>query len=73
MLDRNSGLKEMSLCYTTNSGAWQKRAWQKVPAWLEGNRILAELPRARPLTAFLTLNDRGEAHVSSEHVELLTP
>ena len=24
--------KELSLCYTTNSGPWQKRAWFKTPA-----------------------------------------
>ena len=72
-LDRVAGIKEMSLCYTTNSGAWQQRKWQTVPAQIEGGRLTAELPTTRPLVAFLALKNESGAHVSSEHVELSSP
>jgi dienelactone hydrolase len=72
-LDRVTGFKETSLCYTTNSGPWQKRQWQKVPASIEGDRLSAELPSTRPLIAFLAIKDAEGRHVSSEHVELTKP
>ncbi len=68
-LDRVVPWKEVSLCYTTNSGPWQQRAWHIVPATVSGGNIIAHLPAARPLVAFFALRDeRGQ--VSSEHVEL---
>ena len=72
-LDRVAPFKQVSLCYTTNSGAWQKRQWQTIPAQVEGRQISAELPAARPLTAFLGITDEGGRRVSSEHVELPAP
>ena len=72
-LDRVAGFKEMLLCYTTNSGAWQQRKWQTVLARIEGERLTAELPTTRPLVAFLALEDEAGGHVSSEHIELSSP
>jgi hypothetical protein len=69
-LDRVAPFKEVSLCYTTNSGPWQKRTWQITPAQLEGARISAPLPPARPLVAFFAIDDAGGRHVSSEHITL---
>jgi len=69
-LDRTNSLKEVSLCYTTNSGPWQQRTWQTAPARLEGRSVSADLPSARPLVAFLAIKDERDRHVSSEHVEL---
>jgi hypothetical protein len=69
-LDHPPGRPEASLCYTTNSGPWQKRTWQTAPARVEGREISAELPAARPLVAFLAITDEGGRHLSSEHVEL---
>ena len=69
-LDRAVRPKEVSLCYTTNSGVWQKRQWEKVPARIEGRQVSAELPSARPLVAFLAITDEGGRPISSEHVEL---
>lgn len=71
-LDRVAVLKEVSLCYTTNSGPWQKRIWQTTPAEVSGRRIVAELPSARPLVVFLAVKDE-RGHVSSEHVNLTPP
>ncbi len=70
-LDRTNSLKELSVCYTTNSGPWQKRAWHTAPARIAGRELSAELASTRPLVAFLTAKDEGGSHVSSEHVELL--
>jgi dienelactone hydrolase len=72
-LDRVEPLKEISLCYTTNSGPWQKRNWQRLPARIEGRRVGAELPSARPLVAFFGIEDERARHISSEHVELPGP
>jgi dienelactone hydrolase len=69
-LDRVVSAKETSLCYTTNSGPWQKRTWMTVMAQLEGDRLTADLPTARPLVAFLALTDERGLPISSEHVEL---
>jgi dienelactone hydrolase len=69
-LDRANVLKEISLCYTTNSGPWQKRTWHTAPARIDGARISAELPTTRPLVAFLAITDAEDRYVSSEHLEL---
>src|SRR6185503_5984571 len=67
-LDCVSPFKEVSLCYTTNSGPWQKRIWQIMPADVEGAQISAPLPPARPLVAFFAIQDERGRHISSEHV-----
>ncbi len=70
-VDLVTGFKELSLCYTTDSGAWQQRKWQTVPALIEDGQITAKLPAARPLVAFLAIMDEAGRHTSSEHVELV--
>lgn len=72
-VDRATGFKEVSLCYTTDSGAWQKRSWQTVPARIENGKLVGEFPPTRPLVAFLAVKDAAGCHVSSEHVELNAP
>jgi dienelactone hydrolase len=72
-VDRATGLKEISLCYTTSSGPWQQRKWQTIPARVEGSRLTGGLPATRPLVAFLAIKDEAGRHVSSEHVELTAP
>jgi hypothetical protein len=69
-LDGVTRLKEISFCYTTNSGPWQKRTWQTLPATLSQKNIVARLPSARPLVAFFSIDDEAGRHISSEHVEL---
>jgi dienelactone hydrolase len=70
-VDRVTGFKELSLCYTTDSGVWQQRKWQTIPARIEDGHVTAELPSARPVVAFLAIVDDAGRHVSSEHVELV--
>jgi len=69
-VDRTDTLKQFSLCYTTNSGVWQKRVWHEASAQLSGRQLSAELPESRPLVAFMVTTDERGARVSSEHVEL---
>src|SRR5262249_41883960 len=52
-----------SLHYTTDTGVWQKRMWQTLPARMEGTTVTAELPAARPLVYFVTLTDERKATV----------
>jgi dienelactone hydrolase len=72
-LDQGGPFREVSFCYTTNSGPWQKRAWHTVPAWSAGRHIGASLPHDFPLVAFLAVKDAQGRHISSEHVEILDP
>jgi len=72
-LGQVTGLRNLSLCYTTDSGAWQQRKWRTVPAQIENGRVTAELPASRPLVAYLACDDEVGSHVSSEHVELAAP
>jgi dienelactone hydrolase len=69
-LDREITPKESSLCYTTNSGPWQKRVWQSAPTQITAQKISATLPASRPLVAYLSITDEHGAVISSEHVEL---
>jgi hypothetical protein len=72
-LNRTASFTNISLCYTTNAGLWQKRTWQTVPARVAGGLSLAELPAARPMVAFLAVDDEAGRHVSSEYVEFPVP
>lgn len=69
-LSRIVNPKEASLCYTTDSGPWEKRRWHIAAAQVNGHEISAELPKERPLVAFLSIKDEENCHSSSEHVEL---
>ena len=60
-------IKQAALNYTTNSGEWQKRRWQAVPAEVKGNTISARLPGQRPLVYYLSVTDERGLRVSSEH------
>lgn len=72
-LSRATGFKDLTLCYTTDSSVWQERKWRTAPAHIEGGKLIAELPSARPLVAFLAVVDETGRHISSEHVELAAP
>lgn len=58
------------LCYTTDTGPWQKRTWQAAPAKLADGTVSAALPAARPLVYYLTVTDQRGAMVSTQHAEL---
>ena len=63
-------VKEAALHYTTDSGEWQKRHWQTLPAELKDNTIIARLPGQRPLVWYLAVTDERGLRVSTEHEEL---
>jgi dienelactone hydrolase len=59
-----------NLHYTTDTGPWQKRRWQTVPAKLQGDWVVAGLPSARPLVCFLSVTDSRGLTVTTPHHEL---
>lgn len=68
-----SPITKGELNYTTDSGEWQKRNWQTLPATLNAaqSRVSVELPVG--VTAYyFNLTDARELVVSTEH-ETLTP
>lgn len=68
----SGGLREARLHYTTDLGPWQQRRWQSSPAMIGRRRVTAELPLARPVTAFLGIQDARGLRVSTVP-RLLTP
>jgi dienelactone hydrolase len=58
------------LNYTSDTGEWQKRLWQTVPAEMVGDQVRARLPLERPLVFYLSVTDRRDMTVSTPHVTL---
>lgn len=56
--------------FTTDSGPWQKRNWQSVPAQFADGLATANLPAARPLVCYLSVTDSRGVAVSTQHEEL---
>jgi dienelactone hydrolase len=54
--------------YTTDGGPWQGRKWTTNDATLDGDRIAAELPEARSIAVFFTVEDGRGAVASSPHL-----
>lgn len=63
-------IQDALLCYTTDSGPWNKRQWLTSPAKQQGSKISARLPTQRPLVAYLALIDERGLRVSSDFVSL---
>ena len=63
-------LKEAALNYTIDTGDWQKRRWNTIPAQMSRHTISASLPQQRPLVWFLSATDERGLRVSTEHEEL---
>ncbi len=59
--------------FTTDSGPWQKRNWQTVPAQVADGVVTAKLPAGRPLVCYLSVTDSRGVAVSTQHEELLNP
>ncbi len=68
---RSEQVREATFCFTTNTGAWQKRSWRITPARLNAGTASADLPLERPLVAFFAFKDSAGNQLSSEHVEWL--
>jgi dienelactone hydrolase len=62
-------ITKAELCYTTDTGTYEKRKWQAVPANLAKGVVSAPLPKERPLTFFLNVIDERGAITSSPHLE----
>ena len=54
--------------YSTDGGPWQKRKWMTKNATLDCGRVAAEIPEARPIAAFFTVEDDRGAVASSPHL-----
>jgi dienelactone hydrolase len=63
-------ISRAELCFTSDTGAWQQRKWQRQPAAIEKRRISATLPNLRPLVCFLSVTDNRGLIISTEHREL---
>jgi dienelactone hydrolase len=55
------------LNYTCDTGRWQDRKWEAVPATIEGNKVSADLPAAATVY-YVNLIDERDLVVSTEHV-----
>jgi hypothetical protein len=62
-------ITKAELCYTTDTGTYDKRKWQAVPANFTKDVVSAPLPKERPLTFFLNVIDEHGAITSSPHLE----
>jgi hypothetical protein len=54
------------LICTTDTGGWKDRKWITVPAKIEGTKVHAQLPDARPIAWFINVTDTRGATVGSE-------
>jgi hypothetical protein len=65
-------ITKAELNYTTDTGPWQKRRWETIPARLDTKRrkASARLPKGTTVYYFNLLDNR-DLVVSSEHEELL--
>jgi cephalosporin-C deacetylase-like acetyl esterase len=60
-------VKSAALCWTTDTGAWEKRRWRSKALTVGDGVVKGELPEGRPVVWFVTLTDERKATVSSEH------
>jgi hypothetical protein len=60
------------LNYTKDTGQWQNRKWEAIPAQLTDGRVAATLPEGTRVY-YLNLVDERDCVVSTEHEELQSP
>lgn len=60
------------LNYTKDTGRWQDRKWESLPAQLTDGRVAASLPKGTRVYYF-NLVDQRDCVVSTEHEELRSP
>ena len=58
------------LHFAPATGSWRGRKWESVEAKVADGTVSADLPAARPLVFYLSVTDRRDAMVSTEHAEL---
>ena len=66
--DSKAPVVKAELCFTKDSGKWQPRKWDSIPATLEGGRAKAAVPDGARAFYLNLIDDRGLV-VSTEHVE----
>jgi hypothetical protein len=68
----NVAVTKAELNYTRDTGKWQDRKWEAIPAILQADRAVASLP-AGTRVYYFNLFDERACVVSTEHEECLTP
>jgi dienelactone hydrolase len=68
--DAKVPISRAAMHYTKDSGPWQKRTWQSVPAEVDANEVRCVLPTDKGIVYFLTMTDERGAVVSTEHESL---
>ena len=63
-----SAIVKAELNYTRDTGRWQDRKWESIPAVDAGGRVTAGLPEGTRAYYFNLFDDR-DCVVSTEHVE----
>ena len=68
--DKRSKPVKAELCFTRDSGRWQERKWETLPATLQARsrRVSAKIPEASRAVYLNLIDDRGLI-VSTEHQE----
>jgi hypothetical protein len=66
-VDSRTPLKKAALNYTFDTGEWQKRHWETVPAQVDGHTITAHMPDHHPVAWFVSATDESGLRVSTEH------
>ncbi len=60
-------LKEAQLIYTTETGPWQQKKWETIPATIAGRKISAAMPVENPVAVMLTGTTKDGLRISSEY------
>jgi dienelactone hydrolase len=63
-------VRSAEIVFTTDTGAWEQRKWQSLPAKIDRHTIKADLPAGRPLAYYISLTDTRGASVTTEHETL---
>jgi dienelactone hydrolase len=59
-------IKEAALCFTKDTGKWQERKWDTIPAQIDNGKATATLPEGTTVY-YLNLTDDRQLIVSSPH------
>lgn len=64
----DTSIEKAGLHFTTDTEKpWKDRKWTSRELKVEGNSVITELPKDRPLVYFVTITDNRKATVSTEH------
>jgi dienelactone hydrolase len=63
-----SPVAKAELCFTKDTGKWQKRLWDSVPGKIDGSKATAVVPEGAKVF-YLNLVDEHGLVVSTEHIE----